>query len=59
MDRLKELEEVARPVTDWLRNNYDPHVRVVIDCYGATLLRDEMSVPYTPNEETAARDIDW
>lgn len=47
-EKIEQLAELARPLAEWLRNNYDPHVRVVVDCDGATLLREELGAPYHP-----------
>lgn len=47
---VEEFEDVTRPVVEWLRNNWDPHTRAVIDCDGAVLVRDEIGVPYYPKD---------
>ncbi|APM37329.1 hypothetical protein [Clostridium kluyveri] len=42
---MKSLEKVCKPVVDYIRDNYNPHVTVVITDSQIKLLEDKMSIP--------------
>jgi hypothetical protein len=44
-DRIKELEEVAKPLVEFLRANYNPHVSVIVDYNGVNLYVSQMFIP--------------
>ena len=43
--KMDKLEELCRPISDYLRENYCPHDSVVITDDKIRLVRDEMSIP--------------
>lgn len=44
--RINELEEVCKPVIEYLKNNYDMmHCTVVINGSQIRLVRDEIGIP--------------
>lgn len=46
-EKLKEFEDVVRPVIKWLCENHHPHHTVVITCDRAELSEGKMSVRIT------------
>ena len=42
---MKELEELSKPIIDWLLKNYDPMCRVIIEEGKVEVVRVEMSDP--------------
>jgi hypothetical protein len=50
LDRTESFRVLVKPVMEWIKSNYDPHTRVVIDCtvyidsLPAEVLSGEMSV---------------
>jgi len=36
--QIKELEEAARPLIEWLNTLAHPHVNVIVDCSSAELV---------------------
>jgi len=42
---IKNLEELCKPISNYLRNNYDPYVTVVITDSKIKLVRDEIGIP--------------
>jgi hypothetical protein len=43
-DKMKELEEAAKPLMKFLNDNYHPHVKVIVDTNRAELLEGQMSI---------------
>ncbi len=48
MDKLQELQELSKPLRDYLRNNYDPYCKIVISSDEANIIRSEMQVVFPP-----------
>ena len=42
---IKSLEEVCKPVVDYLKNNYHPHCTVVITDSEIRLVEDKIGIP--------------
>lgn len=42
---MKNLEELCKPISHYLKNNYDPYVVVVITDSHIKLVRDEIGIP--------------
>lgn len=42
---VQELEEICKPVVEYLKKNYDPHCTVVITDSHIKLVRDEIGIP--------------
>lgn len=38
MSKNEELKEAAKPLVDYIRKNYHPHVTVIVDCMHAEVL---------------------
>ena len=38
MSKNEELKEIARPLVDYIRKNYHPHVTVIVDSIHAEVL---------------------
>ena len=49
--KMQELEELCKPVSEYLKKNWDPHCTVVITDSHIKLVRDDMGMPVL--EETA------
>lgn len=48
----EEFEALTRPLIEWLRANYHPHVTVIVDSEHAELLRGQMTA--RPNDDRPA-----
>ncbi|MHC1683456.1 MAG: hypothetical protein AB6733_10950 [Clostridiaceae bacterium] len=44
-EKIKLLEEVCRPVVDFLKKNYDPYTTIIIAESQIKLVRDEIGIP--------------
>ncbi len=44
--KLKELEELAKPLNKWLQENFTPHHQIIIRNDGAELVSGELGVPF-------------
>lgn len=44
-EEIKNLNEICKPVVDYLKENYDPHCTVIITDNHIRLVRDEMGIP--------------
>lgn len=44
-ETMKQLEELCKPVADFLKEGYDPYVTVVITAEQIKLVRDEIGIP--------------
>lgn len=42
---IKELEELCKPVVDYLRENYNPYYGIVITDEGIKLMNVEIGIP--------------
>jgi hypothetical protein len=38
VSKNEELKEAAKPLVDYIRKNYHPHVTVIVDCMHAEVL---------------------
>lgn len=44
--RLADFKTAVQPLVDYLRENHDPHTRVIVDSSSAELLSGEIAVPF-------------
>ena len=44
MEKIKELEEISKPILEFLKKNYNPHTAVVISESGIKVVSDEISI---------------
>lgn len=44
-EQIKKLEEVCKPVVDYLKENYSPHSTAVITDSRIRLMKDEIGIP--------------
>ena len=42
-EQQKEFEEKARPLMEWMGDNFDPHVKAIIDYSDAEILQNSMT----------------
>lgn len=45
-EKNKELEELARPLNDWLQKNFTPHHKIIISSDGAEVVQGVIGVPF-------------
>jgi|GEM_PF-3067681 len=55
-EKMKELEQLCRPVANYLRNNWDPHCTVVISDSHIKLVRDEIGIPVRTTQEVPVQE---
>jgi hypothetical protein len=44
---FEELAVLAKPLQDWLMDNFNPHCKIEIDCQGVEVLSGEIHIPIT------------
>jgi hypothetical protein len=54
--QIKELEELCKPVAEYLKKNWDPHCTVVITDSHIRLVRDEMGIPVRTAQEVPVQE---
>lgn len=55
-NKMKELEQLCRPVANYLKNNWDPHCTVVITDNHIKLVRDEIGIPVGTAQEVPVQE---
>lgn len=45
MEKIKEIEEITKPIIEYLKKNYNPHTSIIIDCNSIRVVSDEVSIP--------------
>ena len=43
--KLKELEQITKPLIDFIRENYNPHTSIVINEDSIKVVTDEINIP--------------
>lgn len=43
--KIVELSEMAKPVIDFIKNNYNPHTTVIINEDSIKVVTDEINIP--------------
>ena len=43
--KLKELEQIAKPLIDFIKENYNPHTSIVINEDSIKVVIDEINIP--------------
>ena len=44
-DKIKELEKIANPIINYIKENYNPHTTVIISEDSIKVVTDEISIP--------------
>ena len=45
MEKIKEIEEITKPIVEYLKKNYNPHTSIIIDREYIRVVSDEVSIP--------------
>lgn len=45
MEKIKEIEEITKPIIEYLKNNYNSHTSIIIDRDSIRVVSDEISIP--------------
>lgn len=45
MDKMKELEDLCKPIVKYLKENYDPYVNIIINGSNVRVARDITGIP--------------
>lgn len=45
IEKLSELEQIAKPLIDFIKENYNPHTSVVINEDSIKVVTDEINIP--------------
>jgi len=56
MEKIKELQEISKPILEFLKNNYNPHTAVVISESGIKVVSDEISIPLIIHDDMNANE---
>lgn len=54
--KSKNLEEICRPIAEYLKNNYDPHCTIIITDTQIKLVRDEIGIPVETAHEVPVQE---
>ena len=54
--KMKELEQLCRPIANYLRNNWGPYCTVVISDSHIKLVRDEIGIPLRTAQEVPVQE---
>lgn len=46
-EQVKEFEELAKPLMEYLHKNFHPHAQIIINWDGAEVVEGKIGVPYT------------
>ncbi|MGM2815350.1 hypothetical protein ACS2Q8_25810 [Bacillus cereus group sp. Bce007] len=49
-DKLEQLETLAKPLVDLLREQYNPHCQIIIESDRVRIVNDVVSVPVKEND---------
>jgi len=44
--KMKEFQELCKPLNDWLRKNYHPHTKIIIETDSAEIVKGAMAVTF-------------
>jgi len=44
--KMKEFEELCKPLNKWLQKNYHPHTKIIIETDSAEIVEGVMAVPF-------------
>lgn len=45
-EKMKEFEELVKPLNKWLQDNYTPHHQIIIRNDGAEIVQGVLGVPF-------------
>lgn len=45
MEKIKKLENISKPILEFIRNNYNPHTTIIINENNIKVVSDEISIP--------------
>ena len=45
-EKMREFEELVKPLNEWLQKNYTPHHQIIIRNDGAEIVQGVMGVPF-------------
>lgn len=45
IEKLSELEQISKPLIDFIKENYNPHTSVVINEDSIKVVTDEINIP--------------
>ena len=43
---IEEFRELVRPLVEYLRKNYNPHCKIIVECDHAEIVKGELGVPF-------------
>ena len=46
VEKVKEFEELAKPLMEYLHKNFHPHAQIIINWDGAEVVEGKIGVPY-------------
>ena len=44
--KLKEFNELCKPINNWLQKNFDPHTKIIIENDHAEVVQEVMVIPF-------------
>lgn len=45
MEKIKEIEEITKPIIEFLKQNYNPHTTIIINQDCIKVVVDEIGIP--------------
>lgn len=46
-EKIKKLEQIAKPLVDFIKENYNPHTSIVISENCIKVVSDEINIPFS------------
>ena len=43
---ITEFRELVKPLIEYLRKNYNPHCKIIVECDHAEIVKGELGVPF-------------
>ena len=46
LKEVTEFRELVKPLVEYLRKNYNPHCKIIVECDHAEIVKGELGVPF-------------
>ena len=46
LKEVEEFRELVKPLVEYLRKNYNPYCKIIVECDHAEIVKGELGVPF-------------
>lgn len=46
LKEIEEFRELVKPLVEYLRKNYNPYCKIIVECDRAEIVKGELGVPF-------------